>query len=41
MSMWQYMAAVDGYVKANTPDDGKATSAELDDVWRWMNEKDG
>jgi hypothetical protein len=39
MSMWQYLAAVDGYVKANSPDDGKLSSAEIDDVWQWMQTK--
>ncbi|WP_165699873.1 hypothetical protein [Rhizobium sp. Leaf321] len=40
MSMWQYMAAIDGYVQANTADDGKLSSSEVDDVWQWMQEKD-
>lgn len=39
MSMWQFLAALDGYVKANSPDDGKLTSAEVDDVWKWMQTK--
>ncbi len=34
--MWEYMAAIEGYVKANSPDDGKMSSAEVDDVWQWL-----
>lgn len=38
MSMWQFMAAVDGYSKANKPDDEKGLSAkEKDDLWDWLN----
>ena len=36
MSMLQFHAAVEGYVKAHTPDDGKLSSADVDDVWEWM-----
>ena len=37
MSMWQYMAALDGYIKANTPDEpGKLSEAEKDDLWDWI-----
>lgn len=39
MSMWQYAAAIEGYIKANTPDDGKMSSAEVDEVWQWMQER--
>lgn len=39
MSMWQFRMALDGYVRANAPDDGTLTSAEVDDVWKWLNEK--
>lgn len=38
--MWQYMAAIDGYIQANTADDGKLSNAEVDDVWQWMQEKE-
>ncbi len=41
MSMWEFMAALEGYVKANSADDGKMSSAEVDDVWKWMQEKEG
>jgi hypothetical protein len=40
MSMWQYQAAVEGYVKANSADDGKLSSSEVDDVWQWMQGKE-
>jgi len=36
MSMWQFMAAVDGYVEANTADDGSLTTQEIDDLWDWL-----
>ena len=39
MSMWQFMATVEGYVKANAQDDGKMSSAEVDDVWDWLQSK--
>ncbi len=41
LSMWEFMAALEGYVKANSSDGGKMTSAEVDDVWTWMQEKEG
>lgn len=37
--MWQYMAAVDGYAKANAADDGKLSAQEVDDVWQWLQTK--
>lgn len=40
-SMWEFMAAVDGYVKANSPDDGKLSAGDVDDVWQWMQSKEG
>ncbi|WGG61947.1 hypothetical protein [Brucella intermedia] len=37
MSMWQYLAAVEGYIKSNTPDDGKGLSAaEVDELFDWI-----
>ncbi len=36
MSMWQFMAAVDGYVEANTADDGSLTTKEIDELWDWL-----
>ena len=37
MSMWQFFAAVDGM----TPNEGGLTSAEADDLWKWMQKRDG
>jgi hypothetical protein len=40
MTMWQFMAAVDGYIKANTSEDDKGLSkSEIDEVWQWMQAK--
>jgi hypothetical protein len=39
MSVWQYMAAVDGFVQANSPDDGRMSASEADDLWDWMQKK--
>jgi hypothetical protein len=36
MSVWQFMAAVDGYVEANTVDDGSLTTKEMDELWDWL-----
>jgi len=36
MSMWQYLAAVDGYVKANSSDDGALSDKERDELWDWI-----
>jgi hypothetical protein len=41
MSMWQFMAAVDGWIKANTSDDKKTLSrTEVNDVWEYLKAKD-
>jgi hypothetical protein len=38
--MWQFMAAVDGYITANTADDGKSLSkAEANDIWKYLEMK--
>lgn len=39
-SMWEFMAALDGYVKHHSEDDGKMSAGEVDDVWAWMQSKD-
>ncbi|MBB3523080.1 hypothetical protein [Rhizobium sp. BK456] len=41
LSMWEFMAALEWYVKANSSDDGKMTSAEVEDVWKWMQGMEG
>lgn len=40
MSMWQFMAAVDGYIKANSTEDKKSLSkSESNDIWQYMQAK--
>lgn len=40
MSMWQFMAAVDGYIKANSTEDKKSLSkSEANDVWQYLQAK--
>jgi hypothetical protein len=39
MSMWQFMAAFDGYARANGAKD-KMSNAEADDLWKWLQEKE-
>jgi len=40
MSMWQFMAAVDGWAQAHNPDDENTLSAdEVDELWDMV--KDG
>ncbi|WP_268967523.1 hypothetical protein [Ochrobactrum quorumnocens] len=37
MSTWQYMAALEGYIKANSTDEpGALTSKEADELWEWI-----
>lgn len=43
MSMWQYMAAMEGWVKVHASEesqDGPSISdAQSDEIWKWMQEK--
>lgn len=40
MSLWQFMSAVDGYVKANNPESAKELTADEEaDLWAWMETK--
>ncbi|CDM57195.1 hypothetical protein [Rhizobium favelukesii] len=39
MSMWQFTAAVEGYIAANSPDDGKMGDKEADDLFAWLKSK--
>lgn len=39
MSMWQYMAAVEGYIAANNPDENRMSGKEVDDMWDWLKSK--
>ncbi len=40
-SPWEFQAAVDGWVDANTPDEGgpALSEAEKDELWEWMQSK--
>lgn len=40
MSVWQFAAALQGYIDANTADDGGMSGAEADEVWEWMQGKE-
>lgn len=40
MSMWQFMAAADGYSKANSPDTGALSAKEADELWEWLEDKE-
>ena len=36
MSVWQYMAALDGFIAANSPEEKGLTAKEADDLWDWI-----
>lgn len=36
MSLWQFQSAFDGYVAANTADDGSLTAKEQDELWEYI-----
>jgi len=37
MSVWAFFAAIDGWMAAHCPEDGKSLSAsEQDDLWNWL-----
>jgi hypothetical protein len=38
MSMFQYFAALDGFVTANSPADNGMTKQEEDELWAWLEE---
>lgn len=41
MSMWQFFAALNGFIEANSPKEGnKLTESEADDLFEWI-ERDG
>lgn len=41
MSVWQYLAAVDGFIAANNPDAAKSLSAsESDELFEWLESKE-
>jgi hypothetical protein len=36
-SVFEYLAALDGFIEANDPDgDKRLTEAEKDDLWEWI-----
>lgn len=35
MSVWQFFAYVDGWIKANNPAEG-LSKEEQDDIWKWL-----
>jgi hypothetical protein len=39
MSMWQYFAALDGWRKANSPDDSGLSKQEEDALWELVQAK--
>lgn len=40
MTIWQYLAAVDGVIQANSIEDKKALSKkEADDIWKYLEAK--
>lgn len=36
MSVWQFLAASEGYIKANSPEDGGLSEKEKDELWDWL-----
>jgi hypothetical protein len=34
--MWQFYAAVEGYISARSPDDGKMSDKEADELFEWL-----
>ena len=39
MSLWEFQAAVAGWMRANVPDDGKDDHADTDALWSMMQER--
>lgn len=39
MSVWQYLAARDGWFRYNVPDDGKLTQEDEDALWEMVQRK--
>lgn len=38
MSIWQYLSAVEGYIKANSSEEpGSLSNKEADELWEWLN----
>lgn len=43
MTVWQFNAAVQGWIDVHVPDEGgpSLSAAEADEIWAWMQEKEG
>lgn len=41
MSLWQYSAAVQGWIDAHSPEAGEMNSAEQESVWAMVESKMG
>ena len=42
MSIWQYLAALEGYNRANDPDsDKKLSDKEQDELFEWISKRNG
>ncbi|MAM13021.1 MAG: hypothetical protein CML23_21735 [Rhizobiaceae bacterium] len=42
MSVWQFSAALDGYIKANSAEENsqtKLTDGQVEEIWTWLQEK--
>jgi hypothetical protein len=39
LSIWQFLAAANGYAKANGGEDDKLSGGEVDDLWDWLQSK--
>ncbi|MEZ2132465.1 MULTISPECIES: hypothetical protein [unclassified Sinorhizobium] len=39
MSMWEFLASVDGYVRAQGGEE-KMSNAEAEDLWQWLQSKE-
>lgn len=37
-SIWQFSSAWNGYVAANSPDNGKLTERQIDELFAWIDE---
>ncbi|TCT42784.1 hypothetical protein [Martelella mediterranea] len=43
MSVWQFSAALDGYIRANSSEENdqtKLNDAQADEMWAWMQEQE-
>jgi hypothetical protein len=38
LSLWQFASYVNGWIAANTPDDGSLDTEEIDELWELIND---